>query len=162
MKNLVELLEKSAKKDDKTKIVITLRRDDKTYEILKEQTITLADFKGGVKKFVSIQNSVTLRWEDEPLELTINSVAFKFKGGKFALNMRAVVNSYIDSQNWVKTEGITQSKREARNLIYAFFDANCDNLLSVITFLKFVEKAKRSELINVVCNTNFLIEAKNE
>ncbi len=160
MKNLVELLDKSAKKANNTKVTITIR--DAKNVILVEQKILLSDFKGGTKEFARIVNSITLRWFDEPLTITVNTIELQFLGGKFANNTKKIVRCYVDSKVLFKTENVSEIKKEFRTQVYNFFDTKCDNILEVIDLIKFVEKTPAKVLANVVANTNFLIEAKSE
>lgn len=160
MKTLVELLEKSAKKSNDTKVFITIR--DAKDTTLIEQKIILSDFKGGIKEFARIVNSITLRWYGEPLTITINTIDIKFLGGKFANNTKKIVRCYVDSKVLFKTENVIEIKKEFRMQVYAFFDAKCSNILEVVDLIKFVEKTPIKVLANVVASTNFLIEAKND
>lgn len=160
MKTLVELLDKNAKKSEDTKVSITIRNAKDT--ILVEQKILLSDFKGGTKEFARIVNSVTLRWFEEPLTITINTIELKFLGGKFANNTKKIVRCYVDSKVLFKTENVLEIKKEFRTQVYNFFDVKCDNILEVVDLIKFVEKTPIKTLANVVASTNFLIEAKND
>lgn len=160
MKNLVELLEKNAKKADNTKVVITIR--DAKNNILVEQSIRLCDFKGGVNEFARIVNSITLRWFEEPLTITVNTVELAFIGGKFANSTKKIVRCYVDSKVLFKTENVVEVKKAFRQEVYAFFDAKCTNILEVIDLIKFIDKTPIKTLANVVASTNFLIEASND
>lgn len=155
MKNLNELLEKIKVKNDRN-INITIRNEKN--ETLTHQSIKLSEFKGGIKKFAKITNNVTLRWYDEPLNITVDTVEIKFRGGKFATNTKKIVNCYLDSQTLHRTENVQEIRRELRDNIYKFLDTKCDNILQVVEMIKYIEKTPVKLLANAVCNTNFLLE----
>lgn len=155
MKNLESVLNKGTKKEG-TNVTVTIRNEKN--ETLITQVMKLSDFKGGIKTFAKITNNVTLRWYDEPLNITIDTVELKFKGGKFASNTKKIVNCYLDSQTLYKTENVIEIRREFRNNIYNFLDTKCDNILQVVELIKYIEKTPIKLLAQTVCNTNFLLE----
>jgi hypothetical protein len=150
--NLETLLSNNVKKQSDT-VNITVR-NEKNVELI-SQKMKVSDFKGGIKTFAKITNNITLRWYDEPLNITINSTEIKFLGGKFASNTRKIINCYLDSQTFYKTENVTEIRRELRQSVYNFLDSNCDNILQVVELIKFIEKTPTKQLANAVLNTNF-------
>jgi len=150
--NLETLLSNNVKKQSDT-VNITVR-NEKNVELI-SQKMKVSDFKGGIKTFAKITNNITLRWYDEPLSITINTIEIKFLGGKFASNTRKIINCYLDSQTFYKTENVTEIRKELRNDVYAFLDSNCDNILQVVELIKFIEKTPTKQLANAVLNTNF-------
>jgi hypothetical protein len=154
IENLETLLAKNVKSQAET-VNITIRNEKN--EVLITQKMKLSDFKGGIKTFAKITNNITLRWYDEPLNITINSIEIKFFGGKFASNVRKIVNCYLDSQTFYKTENVNEIRKELRQGVYNFLDSNCDNILQVVELIKFIEKTPVKQLANVVLNTNFKV-----
>lgn len=152
--NLETLLD-SKKSKDTAKVSITIRNEK--FETLISQNISLNEFRGGIKTFAKIVNNITLRWYEESLTITVNSVEFKFLGGKFAPNVRKLINCYLDSQTLFKTENVTEIRKELRVNVYNFLDSKCNNILQVVELIKFIEKTPVKLLANAVVNTNFLI-----
>ncbi len=150
--NLEALLSNNVKKQNDT-VNITVR-NEKNVELI-SQKMKVSDFKGGIKTFAKITNNITLRWYDEPLSITINTIEIKFLGGKFASNTRKIINCYLDSQTFYKTENVTEIRKELRQSVYNFLDSNCDNILQVVELIKFIEKTPTKQLANAVLNTNF-------
>jgi len=150
--NLETLLSNNVKKQSDT-VNITIR-NEKNVELI-SQKMKVSDFKGGIKTFAKITNNITLRWYDEPLSITINTIEIKFLGGKFASNTRKIINCYLDSQTFYKTENVTEIRKELRQSVYNFLDSNCDNILQVVELIKFIEKTPTKQLANAVLNTNF-------
>ena len=150
--NLETLLSNNVKKQSDT-VNITVR-NEKNVELI-SQKMKVSDFKGGIKTFAKITNNITLRWYDEPLSITINTIEIKFLGGKFASNTRKIINCYLDSQTFYKTENVTEIRKELRQSVYNFLDSNCDNILQVVELIKFIEKTPTKQLANAVLNTNF-------
>lgn len=98
--NLQSVLDKGTKKEG-ANVTITIRNEKN--EMLVNQVMKLSEFKGGIKTFAKITNNITLRWYDEPLNITIDTIELKFKGGKFASNTKKIVNCYLNSQTLYKT-----------------------------------------------------------
>jgi len=150
--NLEALLSNNVK--NQNEIVNITIRNEKNVELI-SQKMKVSDFKGGIKTFAKITNNITLRWYDEPLSITINTIEIKFLGGKFASNTRKIINCYLDSQTFYKTENVTEIRKELRQSVYNFLDSNCDNILQVVELIKFIEKTPTKQLANAVLNTNF-------
>lgn len=154
--NLQSVLDKGTKKEG-ANVTITIRNEKN--EMLVNQVMKLSEFKGGIKTFAKITNNITLRWYDEPLNITIDTIELKFKGGKFASNTKKIVNCYLNSQTLYKTENVLEIRRELRNNVYSFLNSKCDNILQVVELIKYIEKTPIKLLAQTICNTNFLLES---
>jgi hypothetical protein len=156
MKNLVELLEKSAKKSDKTKVVLTLRNN--ASKILWEQSTTLGKFNGGVRRFIKIINNISSCWQDDDLILTVNATEIKFVGGKFGLSLAKIVNTYADFHNGVEDDEIALEYRaKLKKEVYDYFSQNCQNVVSIIELITFVNTTSEKSLKQAVINSNFAL-----